>query len=155
MRKECSRLRGQNDDKKNEDSSKSTNVVQNDDSDFGDGDMLVILTNQYVDIWFLDSLASYHMTPNKEWFTLYRIGSFGTVHLGDDKPYAISGIGTIKIQLHDGIVRTLNDVRHIPNMRKNLISLGTLYTNGFNYKSDDDREILRVTKGVLTMMKGK
>ena len=63
------------------------------------------------------------MTPNKEWFTSYKSGSFGTIHLGDDKLCAITGIGTIKIQLHDGVVRTLNDVRHIPDMRKNLIFL--------------------------------
>ena len=130
-------------------------MVQNDDSDFGDGDMLVVSTNQYVDVWFLNSTASYHMTPNKEWFTSYRSGSFGTIHLGDDKICAITGIGTIKIQLHDSVVRTLNDVRHIPDMRKNLIFLGTLYANGFNYRSNDDRKILRVTKGVLTVMKGK
>ena len=95
------------------------------------------------------------MTPNKEWFTSYRSSLFGTIHLGDDKPCAIIGIGNIKIQLHDGVVRTLNDVRHIPDMRKNLISLGTLHANGFNYRSDYDREILRVTKGVLTVMKVK
>ena len=41
-------------------------MIQNDDSNFGDGDMLIISTNQYVDTWFLDSAASYHMTPNKE-----------------------------------------------------------------------------------------
>ena len=40
-------------------------------------------------------------------------------------------------------------------MRKNLISLGILHANGFNYRSDDDRKILRVTKGVLNVMKGK
>ena len=49
MKKDCPRLRGQNDDKKNEDSSKSANVVQNDDSNFRDGDMLAVSTNQYVD----------------------------------------------------------------------------------------------------------
>ena len=117
--------------------------------------MLAISINQYVDVWFLDSAASYLMTPNKEWFISYKPGSFGTVHLGDVNPYAITGIGTIKIQLHDGVVRTLNDVRHIPNMRKNLISLGTLHANRFNYRYDDNREILRVTKGVLTVMKRK
>ena len=95
------------------------------------------------------------MTPNKEWFTSYRSGFFGTVHLGNDKSCAITSIGTIKIQLHDGVDMILNDVRHIPDMRKNLISLGTLHANSFNYRSDDNREILRVTKGVLTMMKGK
>ena len=36
-----------------------------------------------------------------------------------------------------------------------MISLGTLHANDFNYRSYDDREILRVTKGVLTVMKGK
>ena len=36
MKKYYQRLRGQNDDKKNGDSSKSANVVQNDDLDFGD-----------------------------------------------------------------------------------------------------------------------
>ena len=72
MRKDCPKLRRQNEDKKNKDSSKSANMVQNDDSDFGDGDMLVVSINQYVDAWFFDSGASYHMTPNKEWFTSYR-----------------------------------------------------------------------------------
>ena len=57
--------------------------------------------------------------------------------------------------MHDGIIRILNDVRHIPDMRKNLIFLGTLHANSFNYRSDNDKEILRVTKGVLTVMKGK
>ena len=66
MKKDCLRLRGKNDNKKNKDSLKSTNVVQNDDSDFEDGDILVVSTNQYMDAWFLDSAASYHMTPNKE-----------------------------------------------------------------------------------------
>ena len=40
MRKDCPRLKEQN-----EDSSKSANVIQNDDSDFGDRDMLVVSTN--------------------------------------------------------------------------------------------------------------
>ena len=52
MRKDCPRLRRQNDDKKNDGLSKSINVVQNDDSDIGDGDMLDVSTNQYVDAWF-------------------------------------------------------------------------------------------------------
>ena len=45
MRKDSPRLRGHNDDKKNEDTSKSTNIVQNNDSDFGDGDILVVSIN--------------------------------------------------------------------------------------------------------------
>ncbi|KAK2988633.1 hypothetical protein RJ640_013114 [Escallonia rubra] len=36
--------------------------------------------------------------------------------------------------MHDGIVRTLIDVRHIPELRKNMISVGTLYSNRCNYQ---------------------
>jgi hypothetical protein len=37
--------------------------------------------------------------------------------------------------MFDGVVRTLCDVRHVPDVEKNLISLGTLNSNGFSYKS--------------------
>ena len=44
-------------------------------------------------------------------------------------------MGHIRVKMFDGVIRTLCDVRHVPNLRKNLISLGTLNDNGFNYKS--------------------
>ncbi|CAA0839477.1 Probable prolyl 4-hydroxylase 11 [Striga hermonthica] len=53
-------------------SSKSANVVQNEESDCSDGDMLSISTVQYDDAWILDSGCSYQITPNKEWFATYK-----------------------------------------------------------------------------------
>jgi len=44
--------------------------------------------------------------------------------------YKIVGIGTIKIKMHDGIVRTLTEVRHIPELKKNLFSTSGLNTIG-------------------------
>jgi hypothetical protein len=38
--------------------------------------------------------------------------------------------------MFDDAIRTLYDVRHIPNLRKNLISLGTLDRIGFSFKSE-------------------
>ena len=55
--------------------------------------------------------------------------------------------------MFDGVVRTLCDVRHVPNLRKNLISLGTLDCNGFSYKSTSG--VMKVSKGVMTVMKGQ
>jgi transposase InsO family protein len=95
------------------------------------------------------------MTPNREWFTTFRSGNFGFVYLGDDKACAITGIGQVKIAMDDGGVRTLTDVRYIPELRKNLISLGTLQANGYSYRSDGDRDILKVSKGALTVMRAK
>jgi hypothetical protein len=45
----------------------------------------------------------------------------------------IVGISTIKIKMHDGIVRTLTNVRNIPDLKKNLISLDTLDSLGYKY----------------------
>ena len=54
--------------------------------------------------------------------------------------------------MFDGVVRILCDVRYIPNLRKNLISLGTLDHNGFNFKSEGG--VLKVSKVVMTVIKG-
>jgi hypothetical protein len=47
--------------------------------------------------------------------------------VGNDHPCKVFDIGTIKIRTHDGVIRTLTDVRYVPDIRKNLISLSTLY----------------------------
>ena len=70
--------------------------------------------------------------------------------MGDDSPFQIIGIGSIQIEMHDGIIRTLTDVRHIPDMRKNLISLSILDGKGYKYSGGDG--ILKVSKGSLIVM---
>ena len=53
----------------------------------------------------------------------------------------------------DGVIRTLCDVRHVHDLRKNMILFGTLDGSGFNYKSSN--EVMKVSKGVLIVMKGQ
>ena len=72
--------------------------------------------------------------------------------MGNDASCQVFEIGTIKIKMCDGVVRTLSDVRHVPNLRKNLISLGPLDSNGHGYKSKGG--MLKVTKGVVVVIKG-
>jgi hypothetical protein len=50
--------------------------------------------------------------------------------MGIDQACEIEGVGSVKIQMFDGVVRTLTNVSFILDMRKNLISLGTLDPNG-------------------------
>jgi hypothetical protein len=58
--------------------------------------------------------------------------------MGNNVAYKIVGIGTIKIRMHDRIVRTiLKNVRHMPDLKKNLISLDTLDSIGYKYSSED------------------
>ena len=72
--------------------------------------------------------------------------------MGNDASCWVFGIANISVKMFDGVIRMLCEVRHIPNLRKNLISLGTLDGNGFNYKFSNG--VMKVSKGVMTMMMG-
>ena len=75
------------------------------------------------------------MCPYRDWFTNYQSIDGGKVLMGNNVVCKVVGIGAIKIRMHDGIVRTLSDVRHIPELKKNLISLGMLDSNGCTYNA--------------------
>ena len=62
------------------------------------------------------------------------------------------GIGTVQIKTCYGIMRTLISVRHIPNLKRKLILLGTLESNGCKYLAEGG--VLKVSKGALVLMKG-
>ncbi|WVZ50367.1 hypothetical protein U9M48_001625 [Paspalum notatum var. saurae] len=123
-------------------------------SDNSDGDTLVAFAEcaNNGDEWILDSGASFHICINRDWFITYdSVQSGGSVRMGDDRPCQIVGIGSVEIKMHDGIVRTLTNVRHIPDMTKNLISLSTLDGKGYKYSGGDG--VLKVSKGSLIVMK--
>jgi hypothetical protein len=44
--------------------------------------------------------------------------------LGDDKPCKIVGMGKVKIKQRNGNQWLLKEVKHVPDLRKNLISTG-------------------------------
>jgi len=72
--------------------------------------------------------------------------------MGNDAKCKVAGIGTVQIKTNDGIVKTLSKVRHIPDMTRYLISLGTLETNGCSITMKNG--VLNVIKGVMVVMKG-
>ena len=79
--------------------------------------------NSKRDIRSIESSASCHMTPNREWLCEYEKYKGGDVYLGDDSPTNIIGRGRVKIKLKDGRIRTLPRVIHIPNIEINLITV--------------------------------
>ena len=49
---------------------------------------------------------------------------------GDDEPCQIVGMGKVKIKKKNGNQWLLKEVRHIPDLRRNLISTGQLASEG-------------------------
>jgi hypothetical protein len=103
--------------------------------------------------WLLDSGASNHMCLHRHWFVTYQSIDDGIVYMGNDISCKVVGIGSIRIKMFDGTVKILTDVRHVPELRKNLISLGVLDTGG--YKSIVQGGVMKVYKGILLVMKAK
>ena len=104
------------------------------------------------DSWIMDLACSYQMTLNKDWFDIYRLVNYGFVLMGNDASCRVFGMGNIRVKMFDGVIRTLCDIRHVLDIRKNMVLLGTLDGNDFKYKSTN--KVIKVSKGVLTMMKG-
>jgi hypothetical protein len=79
-----------------------------------DGDALAIFAAcVYQDNeWILDTSASFHICCNKDWFSSYEFMQPGDfVHVGDDTPCQIEGVGSVQINTHDGMTRTLTGVK--------------------------------------------
>ena len=63
------------------------------------------------------------------------------------------GIGNIHMRMFDGQVQTLTNVRHVPDLKKNLLSLGALKARGYKFSGADGA--INVTKGSMTILKGE
>ncbi|KAG8486047.1 hypothetical protein CXB51_019338 [Gossypium anomalum] len=148
---DCYKLRNKRAAKSNKEDVAGANLANESSDDF-----LLVSTSDNSKLtfeWILDSGCSFHMCPNKEWFSTYSSVEGGVVCMGNDSSSKVIGIGTVKIRIHNGTIRTLSDVRYVPNLRKNLISLSILDLKGcrINIESSD----IKVSRGALVLLKGK
>ena len=67
--------------------------------------------SSYPNEWILDSGCTYHMCSIREWLFEFQELDGGVVYMGNDNPCKTAGIGSIKLQNHDGSTRILRDVR--------------------------------------------
>ncbi|KAG8479047.1 hypothetical protein CXB51_028919 [Gossypium anomalum] len=62
-----------------------------------------------------------------------------------------SGVGTIKDKMFDGVVKTLSNMRHVSELKRNLIWLSTFDSKGYKYTTES--RVLKIFKGSLVVMK--
>ena len=75
--------------------------------------------------------ASFHITPHDELFTSYSRGDFGNVKMGNSDASKTLGIGDIWFETNLKYELLPKDVRYVPDMCLNLISIGKLDDEGF------------------------
>ena len=81
----------------------------------------------------MDLGASFHTTPHREIIQNYVAGDFGKVYLADGSALDVVGIGDVRILLPNGSVWLLEKVRHILDLRRNMILLDNLMMKGMQY----------------------
>jgi len=97
--------------------------------------------------------ASFHTTPSLELLSNYVSGKFGKVYLTDGKSLDIIGRCNINIRTSNGNVWTLNNVRYIPALRRNLIYIKQLDDEGHCTTFRDGH--WKVMRGNFVVARGK
>ncbi|KAM1154260.1 hypothetical protein ACFX19_037276 [Malus domestica] len=103
--------------------------------------------------WIFDNGASFHATSKREFFSTYKEGDFGIVKMGNESYSKILGIGDICLRTNLGCQLMLKDVRHIPDIRLNLISIGTLDRQGYYHHIGEGK--LKLTKGLMVVARAR
>ena len=123
-----------------------------------DGDVFVaevpevLTTIEQKNEWIIDSGCNFHMTNNKSWIRDLRHQKIGKVIFGNGQTCAIEGIGNVMFRLDDGTLREIKDVRYVPNLARNLISLSMFDDAGFEFKGNAG--CMKICKGSLVVLKG-
>lgn len=107
-----------------------------------DGQLRELLAAKQCEVWLTDSGASRHMTYRRDWITNYRPNKDGgKVSLGDGEECNIAGEGVAYIEKYvngSWCDARIENVLHIPNLKKNLFSVGACTKKGFevNFKNE-------------------
>ena len=84
--------------------------------------------------WVMDSASSKHICRYRKMFdTLKTNGEFDHFKLGNGGKMKVEGIGSVRMRLHDGAIRTFSNVRFILSVVVNMISIGEMTSQGYKY----------------------
>ncbi|KAK6913428.1 hypothetical protein RJ641_023029 [Dillenia turbinata] len=76
--------------------------------------------------WIVDTGVTYHCVLKRELFTTYKECDIDVVKMGNHTVSQILAIGDIIVETSIDCTLTLQDARHIPDMRMNLLSINVL-----------------------------
>ncbi|MHC6132813.1 hypothetical protein L8N14_020250, partial [Serratia marcescens] len=117
-----------------------------------EGPILASISDSDPKVWIVDSGASFHATPHRDLFSRYVPGD-GIVKMGNDGKSQVIGMGDVILSTKFSGRLVLKDVRHIPDLRLNLISTEKLDEEG--YESYFGSGCWKLKKGSLVIARGR
>ena len=82
--------------------------------------------------WWVDIGATRHICSDKKMCSTYQSVRYGEqLFMGNTSTSKVEGKGKVVLKMSSGKELTLNDVLHVPDIHKNLVSGSLLSNNGF------------------------
>ncbi|GFS31874.1 hypothetical protein Acr_00g0019650 [Actinidia rufa] len=134
---------------KAQDQSSDTAATAVMDVDEDEIDVLLAASDDGKSDWILDSGSAYHLCRNREVFSTYAACE-ERIWMANNTSSRVVGRGSVRFRMADGRSMTLTEVRHVPNLRRNLISIGMLDSKGCSFNASGGT--LRVSKGNKEML---
>lgn len=107
----------------------------------------ILISQHTTESWYLDSGASQHMSPTRQWFINYQeLPKPTQVRIGNGDVIFAVGKGKIDILAFDGSQwkrKYLAEVLYVPKLKCNLFSLSSALDKGLKLSSDNQRCVLR------------
>ncbi|CAH9067875.1 unnamed protein product [Cuscuta epithymum] len=103
--------------------------------------------------WLIDSGCTYHMSPFRDLFSTYELCDSGYVSLADNKRCNVLGVGDICLKFSCGSVFTIKNVRHVPDLCHNLLSVAALESSGLQGKWGNG--CMKILKNSLVLFKAE
>ncbi|PHU18832.1 hypothetical protein BC332_09983 [Capsicum chinense] len=91
-----------------------------------------------IDLWFVDSGCSNHMTGTKSMFQELNDNPRKKVQLGKTKEMQIEGKGKVIVDTSHDKEKVLDNVQFVPYLGYNLIRIGQLLSYGYSLWLEDD-----------------
>ena len=115
-------------------------------------DALLLSVDNPIDSWILDSGASFHTIPIHEILENYMAGNVKRVYLADGTALDVVGTDDVCIRVHSDSLWKLQKVRHIPELKKNMILVGQLDDEGHSIHFHSGK--WKVSKGARILAHG-
>jgi hypothetical protein len=81
--------------------------------------------------WVVDFATSFHVISRRDLFSSYKERDYGIIRMKDNEVCKIFDIRDVNVEINLGCKLTLKNVRHAPDMRLHLISVGALDDDGY------------------------
>ncbi|GFQ05723.1 probable protein phosphatase 2c 73 [Phtheirospermum japonicum] len=104
---------------------------------------------------FIDTAATAHVCADRNLFSKYHPCEGKDLNMGNQASLQVAGVGSVVLKMTSGKEITMNEVLHIPDIRKNLVSGSILVSRGFKLVFEANKFVLSkfgtpMGKGCLT-----